>query len=48
MEIFAPQPATVETTPQENQIENKLDTLLTTKPQTSQVENQCKTTFAKI
>ena len=45
MEIFAPQPATVETTPHENQKENKLDTLLTTKPQTSQLKNQSKTTF---
>ena len=45
METFAPQPATVETTPHENQKENKLDTLLTTKPQTSQLKNQSKTTF---
>ena len=44
METFAPQPATVETTPTENQKENKLDTPLTTKPQTSQLKNQSKTT----
>ena len=43
METFAPQPATVETTPHKNQKENKLDTLLTTKLQTSQLENQTKT-----
>ena len=47
MEIFAPQPATVETTPHENQKENKLDTLLATKPQTSQLKNQRKTTKTK-
>ena len=45
METFAPQPTTVETTPHENQKENKLDTLLTTKPQTSQLKNQSKTTL---
>ena len=45
MEIFAPQPAILETSPHENQKENKLDTLLTTKQQASQLKNQSKTTF---
>ena len=42
METFAPQPKTVKTTPQENQKENKPDSLLITTPQTSQLKKQSK------
>ena len=47
METFAPQPTTVETTPHENQKENKPESPLTTKPQTSQLKKQNKTTLQK-